>query len=443
MWKITAILAYVAILAGVSAGASGQTSAPSSGPVPVTACDLEDQPSKFDGKLVRVRARAWIEFENFTLYDPQCRKPSREAPKASVWLEYGGDESTPAIYCCGDHSREQGQVLDHNGQRILLLRDAQLAEFRKRLTAARDYRPDGRTCYGRECYFYDVSATITGHFFSRNETEGGGWSGYGHLGMHHLLFIEKVSEVEALRTSTPAGGIFTCKKQAWEVPEPQSKEILAGYDECDTSGSCKNALRNIVDFGARHWQESRNVYQEWREAQFDEAERSWSSPDLLTTLDFIFPDINPNIDRVRTGFTITRTRCSVTKNPLPPTAKVHCESEEREMPNPEETAARAQRSVDRGFAVWRLDAQEVAWEAVQSLARERKVVLPQTLESKGCRVDSIEPADYGSCEWSTPDRLQVVSASVVRYASLVTLERPKDRTAWVTLAVNLSNCNAD
>jgi hypothetical protein len=248
--------------------------------------------------------------------------------------------------------------LEVKGRRIPLLRNAELTEFRRRITAERKIRPDGESCLGRECYFYEVSATITGHFFSAERDEQGRLSsGYGHLGTSHLLFIEQVSGVEARRRKVPAGGVFQCSKDVWDVPEQQAKEVLARYDDCG-SDSCKDAL--IQAFAAQHWGESSEQFKTWNRAGRDEAEESWSSPDLLKTYDFVYPDINPNIERVRTGFAIKKTTCSPTVNPLPQSAKVSCVDQDRQIGNPEDAAPAVQTAVDEGRETWRRELQKAA-----------------------------------------------------------------------------------
>lgn len=431
------------IILSISLPAAAQSPAPTGLPVNVTVCDLVNHPSRYNGELVKVHGRVSFEFEDFTFYDPTCPLSPEDRQHRPVWLSFGGDESTPAVYCCGDFSRDPGQSLEVRGIRIPLLRNSELQEFRERLTAERKERPDGLSCLGRECYFYDLSATITGHFFAIDENKDGGSTGFGHFGFSHGLFIEQVNEVEAHRTEVPAGGLFVCKTETWDVPLGSAQKVLSEWESCSGDKACEVAGRQILEFGAQHWNESADRVASWSETLRDEAEYSWGSPDLLTTYDFKPPHTNENIDMHRTSFTVTKTSCTSLANPLPQSAKIRCESEGRQAKSPEESAAGIQRTVDAGSETWRLDAQIAGWTAVQALAAERSITLSPLLETKGCIIDSLEDGDLASCHWMSRDGMQDAVANFIRYLRLISEERPKQRVAWTPLYVGVDTCKAE
>ena len=167
----------------------------------VSPCELMQNPSKYANQTVKVRAKVLIGFEVFGLAEQGCGQNLWP-----VWLAYGGDEPTPIPSTANDNEREPGSVLKVNGQAITLQHDAALELFKRRLLARR-LRLDGRACGGSPD-FYRVTATITGVFFTR-----GKYGGYGHMGLNHLLVIQQVSDVEAQRTTVPAGGRFTCSSE--------------------------------------------------------------------------------------------------------------------------------------------------------------------------------------------------------------------------------------
>jgi len=432
-----------ATLACVSGRAEAQSSAHTGELHDVSVCELQIEPGKYDGQLIRVRGRVSIAFEDFTLYDRGCAPSSGGAFPTPVWLEYGGDEGSPAIYCCGHHGREPGEVPEVQGRRIPLLRDSQLQEFRDRLTAERKVRPDGLECQVRECYFYDLSATISGHFFARQETSDGAMTGYGHLGGSHLLFIEKVSEVDARRTAVPAGGVFEWKKEAWEVPPEQAKEILQEYDACKSD--CEPVERKMLAFGAAHWNASPELLTDWNSTSRGMAETIWSSPNLLETFDFLFPNDKLDNGPLRTNLTVVKAAGAPTSGPLPRSTKVHCEAQDWQAGTPEESARSLQRTVDEGSEPWRLDAQKVAWAAVQSFAQEQKRDLSPILQPEECRWESFEDEgkDFASCSWISRDGMQVVGATLMRYGFLVSTERPKERTVWTPVQAGIGTCKPD
>lgn len=114
-WMNRPSAALFALLAMMSLKAAAQTSNLPR-PVRVSVCDLLAEPSKYDGELVRVRGQVSIAFEDFSLFDNGCPRPEEPREAIGVWLNYGGDESAPTVYCCGDHSRKPGEVVELRGR---------------------------------------------------------------------------------------------------------------------------------------------------------------------------------------------------------------------------------------------------------------------------------------------------------------------------------------
>jgi hypothetical protein len=68
-------------------------------PRQTTVCEIAKDPQQFQAKLVTVRDRVRIAFEDFELSTTGCSGPVIDG----VWLEYGkGPRRQPAIWCCGD-----------------------------------------------------------------------------------------------------------------------------------------------------------------------------------------------------------------------------------------------------------------------------------------------------------------------------------------------------
>jgi hypothetical protein len=170
--------------------------------IQATPCELIASPDKYAGKVVEVRAPVNLAFEDFSLAQEGC-----EDAYPGVWLMYGGDEPTPTASTVNDLSREPGSVLKVNGLSIPLVHDVSLDLFRQRLNAIRISPIGDHPCYG--CYLYKVTATLTGIFFAAGN-DARHLNGYGHLGCCHLLAIQKVSDVDAVRTPIPMGGSFEC-----------------------------------------------------------------------------------------------------------------------------------------------------------------------------------------------------------------------------------------
>jgi hypothetical protein len=249
--------------------------------------------------------------------------------------------------------------------------------------------------------------------------------------------------VESRRTEVPAGGIFDSQSEVWNVPPSEAKQVLSDYNACHTSQACDAAEGNLLVFAARHWGDPVPEYQTWVLENRDEKEDSWSAPNLLRTYDFKFPDFNPNINRVRRTFSIKRTICFTRTNRLPQSAKISCEPLFWKATVSLEIANNAQKGVDRAMDLWRLDSRQVAWESLQSAASEKKLPLSANLDFVKCESYPLDGDEFTNCDWMSRDGMQVATVVLKRYASLVSPQRPKDRTVWVAVAVNIKTCRAE
>jgi hypothetical protein len=63
----------------------------------VTLCELQEDPARYDQKLISATGFVSRDFEDFTFSDPAC--PS---DNVGIWLEYGGMAKSSTVYCCGE-----------------------------------------------------------------------------------------------------------------------------------------------------------------------------------------------------------------------------------------------------------------------------------------------------------------------------------------------------
>jgi hypothetical protein len=153
--------------------------------LPVTVCQLQDDPAAYNHRLVEVTAFVSHAFEDFSLSDLACHSSQ------GVWLEYGGRAKSGTMYCCGEtadrHRLKQLKVEDIP---IPLVDNKQFREFEELV------QPPFRS--GR--YGAVVHATLVGRFFSGRKfvfPTGTFWGGYGHMGCCSLLAIQEVKSVDA------------------------------------------------------------------------------------------------------------------------------------------------------------------------------------------------------------------------------------------------------
>jgi len=152
--------------------------------VKTTICQLKNDPSAYNHKLVEVSGLVSHAFEDFSLFDPAC---SAWPP---IWLEYGGTSKSGTMYCCGvtaDRHRPKELVVERIP--IPLLANEQFQQFDKAI------QPPFRSGQLGAV----VHATLVGRFFAGKRleyTKNRRWGGYGHMGCCTLLAIQEVKAAD-------------------------------------------------------------------------------------------------------------------------------------------------------------------------------------------------------------------------------------------------------
>lgn len=163
----------------------------------VTVCQLLKEPWRYNHALVEVSGDVLHGFEVFQVYPEHCP----EAPNSmGVWLDYGGENSSGTMYCCGvtaDRRRSSPLVVEGIGTHLKV--DSAFQRF--------------DALVGGEA-LTRVHATLLGRFFSGRQLRypKGVWGGYGHMGGFSLLVVEQVRSSQPMVPSVPP-----------PAPEPESR----------------------------------------------------------------------------------------------------------------------------------------------------------------------------------------------------------------------------
>ena len=155
-------------------------------PLNVNLCDVVSAPAQLNGKIVTLRGRVQLGFEDFELSAADC-----DPKKTGVWLEYGsGPKRQPTTWCCGDMVPRDPLAMVENDN---------FRRFHRYLTA----QSRSKGCTG-QCPSYNVTATLTGRLDtvgSRACRDGRSQccdGGFGHLGAFCVrLVIQSVSNIDA------------------------------------------------------------------------------------------------------------------------------------------------------------------------------------------------------------------------------------------------------
>src|SRR5579864_5567147 len=390
-------------------------------PTKVALCDLVRQPEKF--------TRQWVEvdlaFENFSLRTVDCGEKLQ-----GIWLAYGGDEPTPTASTVNDNERRPGMVLKVNGIPVPLQRDADLELFKRRLAAIRVTAPDGSTCY-EGCRLYRVTATLTGLFMAAPDPTNNPLSGYGHLGCCHLLAIQRVAEVSAVRTEIPAGGKFACSTETWDMNAAEAEEALADRT-CANVAAC---LRPITIL-AQHWEDKTDLTQ-LSELSFNLESPDWRSADLLTTyrLQAHYADQRHHGTNVILGAKATRTACKPIESPYPLATAIGCNTlfsefqPDKKDNNPKET--------------WQGEPERIAPLALEEAARHWGITLLPGIALQSCiKPVVVEGKQFIWCSFAEPTSMQSLRIELSRSRSFHQLRGWKN-VPWALTRGDGLSCGAE
>jgi hypothetical protein len=276
--RVLGLLTLQAVLAAVCHARATDS------PIEVSACELSKSPKDYHHRMITVRATVSFAFEDFTLKTGKCESSTDTSP---TWVEFGGDLGSQTIYCCGDHSRKPGSNPELDGYALPLEKDLNLSNFLRLLNAHRERAPNGSPCY--DCFYFVVSATLTGRFFA------GGWVaqkqeqapsglGYGHMGCCSMLVVEHVTDVEAQRTKIPDSPRFRCRKRVWIPNGLQASDALvepaSTVDHSDPNESAAYAIRRVAqEWGFAIPDTNPEVYRDISNPKWERAHGTWTSVD--------------------------------------------------------------------------------------------------------------------------------------------------------------------
>ena len=401
-------------------------------PIDVSPCDLVKDSAKYNRELVRVRGKISIAFEDFSLQTHDCGKNL-----TGIWLAYGGDEPTPITSTANDRERRPGSVFNVDGIPVPLTRNADLELFTRRTGAVRLAGPD-KLCEYSECRLYEVSATLIGIFFAAPPDSP--VSGYGHLGCCHLLAIEKVSQVEARRTSVPAGGRFACTTDTWEMDATQAQHIAEFQSDSDDRVV---AIREQVKPIAAHWGDS--VPENGPSGFGREDPLGWQSADLLKTYAFQlhYEDEQHHAGDLK-GATAFRKVCHATVAPYSLKTPIGCRDFVSESPIDAAEAKHLQKlAAEGGPESWRIGTPEhAAQKALEEAAKRWRVVPAPELKLQECsKPEMLGDDQLSACTWIDPDSMQTFSVGLIRPGYL--RQSKWDESPWIMSFSNATVCTAE
>jgi hypothetical protein len=203
------VLMLVILLFFNSTQAQTTQSAKREDPVITSVCEILENPSAFNNKLVEVRGYVSVGFEDSTLHSESC--------SGEIWFALADGSGPPGLAMTVNGLGKPGGS-DSNRSRkqpiaISLIRDANFEKFESYLSAS-TYRVPLAPC-GPDCHRYQVTATFTGRIdavsneihaahLKKPRSKPSDFKGYGQMGLFDAqLVVESMKQVEAVDLAHP------------------------------------------------------------------------------------------------------------------------------------------------------------------------------------------------------------------------------------------------
>jgi hypothetical protein len=157
----------------------------------VTVCQLLKDTEAYNHKLVRVSGRISRGMEDFSIVDRGCHV------WPAIWLEYGGTKGSGTQCVCGMTGLARPSPLRVEGIETSLVQDAKLRMFDE-LTLRRLKGGFVRATLVGRYFGGKLDPDILRRMFSGQDPKSLlGVGRYGHMGVHTLLVIQQVSDIQS------------------------------------------------------------------------------------------------------------------------------------------------------------------------------------------------------------------------------------------------------
>jgi hypothetical protein len=175
-------------------------------PVETTVCEISENPSAFNNKLVRVRGHVSVNFEYSTIEGDRCSD--------GIWFAYGDDSGPPGLVATV-LGRARPGTEDADGKLIppvgvKLIRDSNFNKFQRMMAAAVKADHLAEKSRKHELAIHRVTATFVGrvdgvspeiHAFhvKRSPMDKADYLGFGQMGLFDAQLVVKSVENDAVR----------------------------------------------------------------------------------------------------------------------------------------------------------------------------------------------------------------------------------------------------
>jgi hypothetical protein len=175
-------------------------------PADTTLCEIAENPSAFNNKLVRVRGHVSVNFEYSTVEGDGCSN--------GLWFTYGDGSGPPGLVAYVIGGAQPGAE-DADGTyvppiEVKLVRDSNFAKFQRMMVAAVNADSRAAKSSPNEYVYHRVTATFVGridgvspeiHAFhlKKSPMDKADYLGFGQMGLYDAQLVVKSIESDAVR----------------------------------------------------------------------------------------------------------------------------------------------------------------------------------------------------------------------------------------------------
>jgi hypothetical protein len=176
-------------------------------------CQITQNPSAFNNKMVRLRGHVFVNFEYSTIDGDGCSD--------GLWFTYGDGSGPPGLVAYVSGGAQPGAE-DANGEyvppiRVRVVRDSNFTKFQRMMAAAVSADSRGAKSSSDEFVYHQVTATFVGRIDAvspeihalhqkRSPTDKADYLGFGQMGLYDAQLVVKSVErgatLETVRVPT-------------------------------------------------------------------------------------------------------------------------------------------------------------------------------------------------------------------------------------------------
>ena len=306
-------------------------------------------------------------------------------------------------------------------------------------------------CYN--CYLYNVTATLTGMFFAV-VNDGKSQAGYGHAGCCHLLAIERVEDVAAVRTAVRAGASFKCTHESKDLTQEDAERLRSISTSCKgiSRQACHEMPFRQMAAVAMLWGDTLDADAGFLDGRliYEHTEESgWRTSDRSKFYKLFIQSENPLEDgsSVLSG-KVSRVICTVVTPPIPQAANMSCREYSKKLKSMPSDSKRKSKPSDWGEDLTKnpqeiRNLEDASAGMFEQAAKELGISIEPGMKPASCEAPLVFGGkEIGSCSWVNETGTMRIGISLMRTWPLKKNDK-QGASSWVLTSAGADVCEVE